>query len=63
VVATTVLVISRGLEQFSAIIHKEKCKALRATIYQESLPIPIEADLSCRQGNEILFEEVTYIEV
>jgi len=46
-------------------MHKEKCKTLRATLYQEPLPlpIPIEADLSCRQDNEIPFEEVTYTEV
>jgi len=46
-------------------MHKEKCKILRATLYQEPLPlpIPIEADLSCRQDNEIPFEEVTYTEV
>ena len=46
-------------------MHKEKCETLRTTLYQESppLPIPIEADLSCRQDNEIPFEEVTYTEV
>jgi len=46
-------------------MHKEKCKTFRATLYQEPppLPISIEADLSCRQDNEIPFEKVTYIEV
>ena len=28
-----------------------------------SLPVPIEADISCRQDNEITFKKVTYIEV
>ena len=57
--------ISRGPRQSSAITHKEKCKTLRATLYQEPLPlpIPIEADLSHKQDNEIPFEEVTYTEV
>jgi len=57
--------ISRGPEQSPAIMYKEKCETLRATLYQEPppLPIPIEADLSCRQDNEIPFEEVTYTEV
>ena len=46
-------------------MYKEKCKILRVTLYQEPspLPIPIEADLFYRQDNEILFKEVTYIEV
>ena len=46
-------------------MHKEKCKTLKAILYQEPLllPISIEADLSCRQDNEISFEEITYIEV
>ena len=46
-------------------MHKEKYETLRATLYQEPPPllIPIEADLLCRQDNEIPFEEVTYTEV
>jgi len=57
--------ISRGPGQSPAITHKEKYKTLRATLYQESspLPTPIKADLLCRQDNKISFEEVTYIEV
>ena len=57
--------ISRGPGQSPAITHKEKYKTLRATLYQEPplLPIPIEADLSCRQDNKIPFEKVTYTEV
>jgi len=57
--------ISRGPGQSPAITHKEKCETLRATLYQEPppLPIPIEADLSCRQDNKIPFEKVTYTEV
>jgi len=58
-----ILAISRGPEQSSAITHQEKCETLRATLYQEPLPTPIEADLSCRQDNKIPFEEVTYTEV
>ena len=58
-------VISREPGQSPAITHKEKYKTLRATFYQESpsLPIPIEADLSCRQDNKIPFKEVTYTEI
>jgi len=58
-------VISRGPGQSPAITYKEKYKTLRAILYQEPplLLIPIEADLSCRQDNEIPFEEVTYTEV
>ena len=57
--------ISEEPEQFLTIIHKEKYKILRATLYQKplSLPIPIKADLSCRQDNEISFKKVTYTEV
>jgi len=57
--------ISRESEQFPAIMHKEKYKTLRATLYQEpsSLLILIEADLLCRQDNKISFEKVTYIKV
>jgi len=60
-----ILVLSREPGQSPAITHKEKCKTLRATLYQESpsLPIPIEANLLCRQDNKIPFEEVTYTEV
>ena len=60
-----ILAISRGPGQSPAITYKEKYETLRATLYQEplSLPIPIEADLLCRQDNEIPFEEVTYTEV
>ena len=50
----SILAISREPGQFPAIIHKEKCETFRATLYQEPspLPIPIEADLSCRQDNK-----------
>jgi len=60
-----ILVLSREPGQSPAITHKEKCKTLRATLYQESpsLPIPIEVHLLCRQDNKIPFEEVTYTEV
>ena len=46
-------------------MYKEKCETLRAILYQEpsSLPISIEADLLCRQDNEIPFKKVTYTEV
>jgi len=45
-------------------MHKEKWKTLRVILYQEpfSLPVPIEADLLCRQDNEISFKEVTYVQ-
>ena len=57
--------ISRGPGQSPVITHQEKCETLKATLYQEPppLPTPIEADLLCRQDNEIPFEKVTYTEV